>query len=257
MEKNIVSCQLRIKINKTMKKIPRAFGVFFFKVKCKQKTTIDVFNLIFLQAIKKNAMYTGMLHTHKLVVVLFLFIYLIKTVLLLLNKNEGLAKFTKMVKVPEMIVSFLFLATGIYLIIGLPQIKPILIVKIICVFAAIPLAVIGFKKQNKALAALSLLLIIASYGMAEMSKKATKVEIAVTTPDQLGKSVYAAQCQACHGEDGKLGMAGSKDLTATNMVKDDITLLLNNGKNAMPKFKDALSTEEIDAVSEYVLQMKK
>jgi mono/diheme cytochrome c family protein len=32
---------------------------------------------------------------------------------------------------------------------------------------------------------------------------------------------------------------------------------LNNGKNSMPKFKDALSAEEIDAVTEYVLQMKK
>jgi len=202
-------------------------------------------------------MHTGMLHTHKLVVVLFLLIYLIKTVLLLMNKKESLAKFTKMVKVPEIIVSFLFLATGIYLIIGLPQIKPILIIKIICVFAAIPLAVIGFKKQNKVLATLSLLLIIASYGLAEMSKKASKVEILVSDPSQLGKSVYAAQCQSCHGQDGKLGLAGAKDLTATNMVKDDIIALLNNGKNSMPKFKDALSIEEIDAVSEYVLQMKK
>jgi len=202
-------------------------------------------------------MHTGMLHTHKLVVVLFLLIYLIKTVLLLMNKKESLAKFTKMVKVPEIIVSFLFLATGIYLIIGLPQIKPILIIKIICVFAAIPLAVIGFKKQNKVLATLSLLLIIASYGLAEMSKKASKVEILVSDPSQLGKSVYAAQCQSCHGQDGKLGLAGAKDLTATNMVKDDIIVLLNNGKNSMPKFKDALSIEEIDAVSEYVLQMKK
>jgi mono/diheme cytochrome c family protein len=52
-------------------------------------------------------------------------------------------------------------------------------------------------------------------------------------------------------------MAGAKNLTATNMVKDDIVYLLNNGKNSMPKFKDALSAEEIDAVTEYVLQMKK
>lgn len=202
-------------------------------------------------------MFTGILHTHKLVVILFLLIYLIKTVLLLMNKSEALAKFTKMFKVPEMIVSFLFLATGVFLIINLPEVKPILIVKIICVFAAIPLAVIGFKKQNKALTSLSLVLIIASYGLAEMSRKASKVEIVSSNPQELGQKVYTAQCQACHGEDGKLGMAGAKDITATNMVKEDLVDLLNNGKNAMPKFKDALTEEQIDAVSEYVLQMKK
>jgi len=156
---------------------------------------IDIF-----VSLNKIHMYTGMLHTHKLVVILFLLIYLIKTV---------------------------------------------------------SLAVVGFRKSNKILATLSLLLIIASYGLAEMSKKATKVEITVTEPSELGKSVYVAQCQNCHGPDGKLGMAGAKDLTATNMVKDDIVYLLNNGKNSMPKFNEALSAEEIDAVAEYVLQMKK
>lgn len=236
--------------------MPRKFrGIFFGTSPTKNIVSccfIDIF-----ATLNKIYMYTGMLHTHKLVVILFLLIYLIKTVLLLMNKTDSLTRFTKMVKVPEMIVSFLFLATGVYLIIGLPVVKPILIVKIICVFAAIPLAVVGFRKSNKILATLSLLLIIASYGLAEMSKKATKVEIAVTEPSQLGKSVYAAQCQNCHGTDGKLGMAGAKNLTATNMVKDDIVYLLNNGKNSMPKFKDALSAEEIDAVTEYVLQMKK
>ena len=61
-------------------------------------------------------METGIRHTHLLTVVLFLLIYLIKTFLLLTNKNEKLASFTKAVKVPEMIISALFLGTGIYLL---------------------------------------------------------------------------------------------------------------------------------------------
>ena len=116
-------------------------------------------------------METGIRHTHLLVVILFLLIYLIKTTLLLMNKQETLMKFSKMVKVPEMIVSTLFLVTGIYMLTQVPEIKSLLIIKIAAVFLSIPLAVIGFKKQNKILAVASLLLIVGAYGLAEMSKK--------------------------------------------------------------------------------------
>ena len=80
-------------------------------------------------------METGIRHTHLLTVILFLAIYLIKTVLLLMNKEEALAKFSKIFKVPEMIISFLFLGTGIYMMIQLPEIKSLLIITIsvICV----------------------------------------------------------------------------------------------------------------------------
>ena len=72
----------------------------------------------------------GIRHTHLLTVILFLLIYLIKTFLLLTNKNENLEKFTKVVKVPEMIISTLFLGTGIYLLTQIPEIKSLLIIKI-------------------------------------------------------------------------------------------------------------------------------
>jgi uncharacterized membrane protein SirB2 len=65
-------------------------------------------------------MIKGILHTHYLVVTLFLLIYVVKTILLLSNKNDLLATFTKKVKVFEMVVSFLFLATGVYLTTMLP-----------------------------------------------------------------------------------------------------------------------------------------
>ena len=93
-------------------------------------------------------MFTGLLHTHKLVVVLFLLIYIIKTVLLLIGKTENLEVFTKKVKVPEMIISFLFLVTGAVMLFQLPEIKTLLIIKIVAVFASIPLAVVGFKKKR-------------------------------------------------------------------------------------------------------------
>ena len=72
-------------------------------------------------------MATGMLHTHTLMVVLFTLIYLIKTILLLSDKHELLEKFKSKTKVVEMIVSFGFLATGIFLMTQLPVINTFLI----------------------------------------------------------------------------------------------------------------------------------
>lgn len=102
---------------------------------------------------------------HKISVILFLLIYFIKTILLISNKEDLLAKLTKTLKVPEMIVSALFLLTGIYLLTQIPEIKPLMIVKVGLVFLSIPIAIVGFKKKNKILGALSLLMITASYGV--------------------------------------------------------------------------------------------
>jgi uncharacterized membrane protein SirB2 len=202
-------------------------------------------------------MFTGMLHTHKLVVILFLLLYVVKTLLLLLNKNEVLAKFSKATRIPEMIVSTLFLLTGAYLMFQLPEINTLMIVKIICVFASIPLAVIGFKKSNKILASLAMLLIIASYGLAEMSKKPSRKEVVVAAGADEGKAFYDAYCTSCHGADGKLMLAGAKDLSTSAMDYNSMLLLVSHGKNAMPPFKSVLSEEQIDKTVRYVETLRR
>ena len=203
-------------------------------------------------------METGIRHTHLLTVILFLAIYLIKTILLLMNKDEALAKFSKGFKVPEMIISFLFLGTGIYMMIQLPEIKSLLIIKIVAVLLSIPLAVIGFKKKNKMLAVASLLLIIGAYGMAEMSKKQkSKSMEAISESDVNGQKLYIASCALCHGEDGKLNRMGAKDLTLSTMDLNPRIEIIKNGKNAMTPFSDILNEEQIKAVAEYTETLKK
>jgi len=200
----------------------------------------------------------GMLHTHILSVVLFLLIYLIKTVLLVSNKNENLTKFSKMVKVPEMIISFLFLGTGIYLMTQVPEIKSLLIIKICIVFASIPVAIIGFKKSNKLMAVLSLLMIIAAYGLAEMSKKQkSKSEGNIVAMDVDGKKIFEASCALCHGADGKLGLMGSPDLTISAMDINARLEIIKNGKGNMTPFAEKLTDEQINAVAVYVETLKK
>ena len=198
-------------------------------------------------------MYKGILHTHYLVVTLFLLIYVVKTILLLGNRSDLLQKFSKAIKVPEMIVSFLFLLTGIYLATQMPfggKYDYLFWIKIVMVFASIPLAVIGFKKSNKVLAALSLLLITGSFGLAEVfhKKKAMADNSSIASND--GKALYEANCKLCHGDDGKLGMAGAKNISVSALDLAGIKDIILHGKGAMPAA--AVNDEQAQAIAEYV-----
>jgi len=195
-------------------------------------------------------MVKGILHTHYLVVVLFLLIYVIKTVLLLSNKKELLAAFTKKVKVPEMIISFLFLGTGIFLMTQLPKIHFLIWIKLGLILAAIPLAVIGFKKSNKMLAALSLVMLTASFGLAEVAakKKMQADNSGIASND--GKALYDNNCKLCHGDDGKLGLSGAKDINATQMDVEAIKNVILKGQNMMQPVP--VDANQAAAIAEYV-----
>jgi mono/diheme cytochrome c family protein len=195
-------------------------------------------------------MIQALLITHRIVVTLFFLIYVIKTILLLSNKQDLLQKFTKTVKVPEMIVSALFLITGVYLLFQLPSINNIMIIKLVLVFASIPVAIIGFKKGNKLLAALSLLMITASYGLAEVGKKKREKGADIISTNINGREIYEARCASCHGVDGKAGLSGATDLSASVMNKEQIMEVIRNGKNTMPPVD--ITPEQSEAVAVYL-----
>jgi mono/diheme cytochrome c family protein len=200
-------------------------------------------------------MYKGFLHTHYLVVTLFLLIYVVKTILLLSDKNDLLARFTKSIRIPEMIISFLFLGTGIYLATQLPyggMFDYLFWIKLVMVFASIPLAVIGFKKSNKLLAALSLVLITASFGLAEVYHKKKGIAKQVDTEIALtdGKKLYEANCVSCHGTDGKLGLAGAKDLSTSALSIAEMKEIILHGKGMMPAA--SVNEEQATAIADYV-----
>lgn len=218
-------------------------------------------------------MYTGMLHTHTTVVLLFVVLYLIKTVLLFVNTAK-LEAFTKKTKVPEMIISTLFLLSGLYLALNTPSVSAgsWFWVKLAAVFAAIPLAVIGFKRKRKPLALLSLALLFYAYGISETkSPRMQKADYfaALAGENQQstegfdpmsdgydilahGAALYANNCVVCHGADGALGQAGAKNLQGSMLDKNEMAALVLKGKNGMPGFKSALNDEEVFAVVAYV-----
>lgn len=194
-------------------------------------------------------MATGMLHSHTLFVVLFTLIYLIKTILLLSDKDDLLEKFKKKTKVLEMIVSFGFLATGIYLMTRLPEINMFLIIKIALVLASIPLAVVGYKKKNKVLATLSFFLIIVAFGLAQKAKNENAGDKIVAVN---GKEIFEEKCTLCHGSNGKLGLSGAKDLSVTALDHQNIITIITEGKNTMASYKAVLTSEQIEAVANYI-----
>lgn len=202
-------------------------------------------------------MYKAIFYTHFISVSIFLVIYLIKTFMLLSNNNDGLARFTKIVKVPEMIISVLFLVTGVYMLTQIPEIKSFLVIKIVAVLISIPLAIVGFKKKNKALAVISFLLLVTAFGLAEMSKKQKSADVPEQTVSANGHDIYIANCTKCHGDDGKAQLLGASDLSISTLDANTRIQVVKNGKGAMTPFGDVLNDEQIGAVIAYIETLKK
>lgn len=188
------------------------------------------------------------LKIHSISVTIFFLIYFIKTLLLLSNAHAQLAKFKFYTRILEIIVSSLFLITGVYLMTQIPEIKSMLIIKLLLVVASILVAIIAYKKANKILALLSFMFILGAYGLAEMSRMGNKVNAELSN----GKAIYEQNCAVCHGNDGKLGMAGASDISQTSLQKQEIVNIILNGKGAMPRVQ--MTEEQANAVADYVLR---
>jgi mono/diheme cytochrome c family protein len=205
---------------------------------------------------------TTLAQIHLVAVQLFVLIYTVKIVLLFANK-DALQKFTRVTRLLEMIVNILFLGTGIWLFVILGAIKTMQIVKLVLIFASIPIAVIGFKKMNKGLAVLAFLMIVGAYGIAEMAKKKPFIPNKVIVQGdadertKMGATTYIANCAMCHGQDGKKMYRDAKDLSTSALNDDAVQLFIRSGsKGRMPAYENVLSADEIAATSAYVMTLR-
>jgi alcohol dehydrogenase (cytochrome c) len=67
---------------------------------------------------------------------------------------------------------------------------------------------------------------------------------------EVTQGLYAAACQACHGENGEgghNGVAYSEDLDVETVVR-----IVTQGRNNMPPFEDALTSTQIRDLAEYI-----
>lgn len=76
-----------------------------------------------------------------------------------------------------------------------------------------------------------------------------------TAPD--GQTIYKQYCLTCHGANGDLMAAGAKDLTVSALSLEERIKLLEEGKNAMPAYRQILGPERIEAVAKFTLSLKK
>ncbi len=210
-------------------------------------------------------MYTGLTHTHVLMSALFLFALLLKTVFLLSGNDEMLERFKRKFKIPEIIVDSLMLLTGIYLAFssGWTTHGSWFWIKMAAFLAAVPMSVIAFKKQNKAMALLSLLLLLYAYGISEtkspvFNKKAALVSDetpAVAEGDNLveaGAAIFHLDCARCHGNDGRGGKSGAPNLRESKMTAEEVMARIRKGKNAMPGYEGYLDDKQIEALAAYI-----
>jgi len=104
--------------------------------------------------------YPILLHLHLGFAVAFLLSYTIKSVLFLSGKQDAFLNYKKKTLIVETLLSVGFLVCGfilIYMLIGFGGYQHWLDPKITLALLAIPLGIVGFKKSNKILVALSLL----------------------------------------------------------------------------------------------------
>lgn len=71
-----------------------------------------------------------------------------------------------------------------------------------------------------------------------------------------GERLFRAQCVLCHGNDGKLGLSGAKDLTRSELTREEMIALVSQGKGAMMAYRNVLRPAEIEAVVDHVRSLK-
>ena len=102
-----------------------------------------------------------------------------------------------------------------------------------------------------------LLLVIAS-----CTKKAVPTAVKTTkeTPSPIvavldGSTLYAQNCSHCHGASGVEGRA--PNLKFNDFTKREMIDQISKGSGRMPAFATKLSANEIGAVAEFVVHLKK
>lgn len=72
-----------------------------------------------------------------------------------------------------------------------------------------------------------------------------------------GAQLYDMYCTLCHGSDGKLGINGAKDLTASALSREEMIAVVTHGRNTMAPFKQVLDAAQVAAVVDHLRALPK
>lgn len=87
-------------------------------------------------------------------------------------------------------------------------------------------------------------------------KKEDSPEAEAAKMVKLGAKVYKQFCISCHGADGKLGVNGAGDLTASVTSEVEVMTIIQKGKGLMTPFEELLNDKQIEAVTGYVMNLR-
>ena len=99
--------------------------------------------------------------------------------------------------------------------------------------------------------------LFAFVGCQETAQKTPDANTNKPTAVASGAEIYKTKCAMCHGTDGNLGIGGAKKLPESQMDLVAVKTQILKGKGTMPPFEAQLSTEEIDAVADFVMGLRK
>ncbi len=88
----------------------------------------------------------------------------------------------------------------------------------------------------------------------EQTKKTVAAAEAPATED--AKTLFESRCSACHGSNGRAGIAGASDLQASRLDSNAIFQVIQNGRGNMPAYKAMITENEIKQLVKYVDNLK-
>ena len=103
----------------------------------------------------------------------------------------------------------------------------------------------------------ALLMVACGSAEEQINRRAAAAQAAGAAAGPDGMAIFRQYCVVCHGADGKLGLNGAKDLTASLLTPEERINVITNGRKLMTPFNEILSADEIKAVAEYTQTLKK
>lgn len=222
---------------------------------------------------------TGILHTHTLIVSLFLVLQVVTLVWVAMNASKKDVSSPKWLKLSHMILGSLMLLTGLFLMFRSPSgMEPYVLLKLGLVLIATPLGIIGSRKKSIALTAVATLLVMGTYYLGWSKPEALRSvptdlvevtagnavveggqsdEVSTDQAIKIGKSLYFKRnCNSCHGTDGAAGFQKAKNLQLSTMSDKEMAEIIVNGKGLMPA-NEGLNDSEVDYLVNYIKTFKK
>lgn len=207
---------------------------------------------------------TGILHTHHLVVGLYLLYVLIIAFFIITQKKNAVTTIRGKFKFIRIGIEVLMLLTGGYLMFKAPLgLSLITYAKIGGLVISVVLLIIAQKRMSAPLAILSLALLLYVYMFAKkrdlmLSPEEMRVHNAFlqgSNPTEKGKMIYEVACERCHGQTGEAQYRKAKNLKTSTLDAQGQAAFIKAGAGAMPGY-DYLTQDEMNALSEYLQSLK-